>query len=325
MLRKPRIFRLVHLERSYAGELGRHVASAMDELSVGVKAPPHKPANEGFIAGGEKVDKGKGREVGNGPGLSKGGKGPSKVKGEKTKLAKTDVINLLSSSDDEQPSSDVEVLLVRSAQPSSNLKKTKPAPAPVAGPSVSADVVSALSLEEDSLDLGWFCSGVEDESEEKLLRSLKMEEVREVARGMRCWKAGLTVRVFPRRCILLAHSKTRHLTLSLHTLPSAQYDGLVDVVLKSVRSQTTLSFPAPPSKPLNDALKQATLPFGGSAPQKKVDGSKRLIKVVLEVMGKAMVVNPDVRRLWGRLNLIFYRSYVHALAPLLFQSPHDRG
>lgn len=97
------------------------------------------------------------------------------------------------------------------------------------------------------------------------------------------------------------------------------------MVLKSVRSQTTLSFPALPSKPPDDALKQATLPFGGSAPQKKVDGSKRLIKVVLEVMGKAMVVNPDVRRLWGRLNLIFYRSYVHALAPLLCQSPHECG
>lgn len=216
MLRKPRIFRLVHLERSYAGELGRHVASAMDELSVGFKAPPQKPANEGLIEGVRKFDKGKGREGGNGPGLSKGGKGPSIVMGEKSmSVEKTDVINLLSSSDDEQPSSDVEILLLRSAKPSSNLKKTKPAPAPVAGPSVSADVVSALSLEEDSLDLGWFCSGVEDESEEKLLRSLKMEEVREVARGMKCWKAGLTVRVFPRRCILLAHSKTRQLTLSL--------------------------------------------------------------------------------------------------------------
>lgn len=95
------------------------------------------------------------------------------------------------------------------------------------------------------------------------------------------------------------------------------------MILKSVRSQTTLFFPVLPSKPPDDALKQATLPFCGSAPQKKVDGSKRLIKIVLEVMGKAMVVNPDVRRLWGRLNLIFYRSYVHAVLSFLLQSPPD--
>lgn len=219
MLRKPRIFRLVHLERSYAGELGRHVASAMDELSVGVKQPPapaRKPTSDGVTE--VKVNKGKGREVGNGPGLSKGETGTSKIQGEKTKfVAKTDVIDLLSSSDDDnQPSSDVEILPSRSSKPKPDLKPTKPVPAPVAGPSVSADVVSALSLEEDALDLGWFCSGVEDESEEKLLRSLKTEEVREVARGMKCWKAGLTVRVFPRRRLLLAHSKIRQLTLSLH-------------------------------------------------------------------------------------------------------------
>lgn len=53
------------------------------------------------------------------------------------------------------------------------------------------------------------------------------------------------------------------------------------------------------------------MPFGGAAPVKRTDtGRGRLIQVVKDVMGQAIIVNPDVRLLWGRLNLVFYRSYV---------------
>jgi hypothetical protein len=97
-----------------------------------------------------------------------------------------------------------------------------------------------------------------------------------------------------------------------HVLPDrSQYDVLVETILKAARSQTTLSF-AVVALPIDSAApKQATLPFGGAAPVRIADtGRGRLVKVVLDVMGKAIIVNPDVRKLWGRLNLIFYRSCV---------------
>jgi len=37
------------------------------------------------------------------------------------------------------------------------------------------------------------------------------------------------------------------------------------------------------------------------------DGRSRLATVVRSVMGKTVMVNEDIRKLWKRLNLIFYR------------------
>lgn len=101
-----------------------------------------------------------------------------------------------------------------------------------------------------------------------------------------------------------------------------QYDLLVQTILKAARSQTTLSFAVvAPNDASAATVKQSTLPFGGAAPVRKADtGRGRLIKVVLDVMGKAIVVNPDVRKLWGRLNLIFYRSCVGARSFLTLPS-----
>ena len=105
-----------------------------------------------------------------------------------------------------------------------------------------------------------------------------------------------------------------------------QYDELISKVLSTATSQSVLSFPvmaAPPStkpanlpkppKPTGKAAaipkaadpKQGTLSFGQRP--KLTDGRARLAGVVRGVMGKAIIVNEDIRRLWKRLNLIFYR------------------
>lgn len=218
MLRKPRVYRKAHLERSYAGELGRHVGAAMDELcavarpparSTGALSVPPGPAPTTAGGAGKMngVDKGKGKEVGNGAPSAK-------------RKAQADVIDLLSSDNDEQ----IEVVSASTSASSSSSKRggmpskvkrtsvapsaTKPLvadlkgkgkapalPPTPPGQSLSADVVRALSVADTPLDVGWFCAGVDErEGEERLLRSLQMDEVRDVARGMKCWKAGLTVR-----------------------------------------------------------------------------------------------------------------------------------
>lgn len=227
MLRKPRLYRLVHLERSYAGELGRHVTAAMDELCAdprpaqGPSLPSLKTtASTSSLEKREpspiKVDvKGKGRERVPTPPATE----PSKRKVEE------DVIELLSSDDE----TDIEIVSASTSTASSSSSKrngtatrlpppktkcsifptprSTPAPLdpkgkgkavalsgpPPAPPSLSADVVRALSLDDVPLELSWFCAGVEREDEERLLRTLQMDELRDVARGMKCWKAGVSV------------------------------------------------------------------------------------------------------------------------------------
>jgi hypothetical protein len=227
MLRKPRLFRLVHLERSYAGELGRHVTTAMDELCADPRPPPPPllvPKTTLPVAKREpspkKVDvKDKRRQQ----------TAPVKPARSVKRNVDDDVIDLLSSDDDDDD--DIEVVSASTSTESSSSSSkrtgtsTRPSPkkktsifptpqttpgpdhkgkgkassqaGPPLTPSLSADVVRALSLDDLPLELSWFCAGVEREDEERLLRTLQMDELRDVARGMKCWKAGVSVRTVP--------------------------------------------------------------------------------------------------------------------------------
>jgi hypothetical protein len=230
MLRKPRLFRLVHLERSYAGELGRHVTAAMDELCADPRPPPLPllvpKATLALLPvakrepSPEKVDvKDKRRQQ----------TAPLKPARSVKRKVDDDVIDLLSSDDDDDD--DIEVVSASTSTESSSSSSkrtgtsTRPSPkkktsifptpqttpgpdhkgkgkassqaGPPLTPSLSADVVRALSLDDPPLELSWFCAGVEREDEERLLRTLQMDELRDVARGMKCWKAGVSVRTVP--------------------------------------------------------------------------------------------------------------------------------
>jgi hypothetical protein len=103
---------------------------------------------------------------------------------------------------------------------------------------------------------------------------------------------------------------TNQSILSFPVLPSPRSTASTSNVPKSiattpkplgkslVRSKTT---------PTVAASKQSTLSFGGTPLAKKVDGRARLAQQVRKVAGKMMTVNEDVRLLWKRVNLIFYR------------------
>lgn len=94
-----------------------------------------------------------------------------------------------------------------------------------------------------------------------------------------------------------------------------QYPELISKILATATSQSVISFPVLPapsnskskSKPsiTNSATKQSTLSFGQRP--KMSDGRSRLATVVRSVMGKTVMVNEDIRKLWKRLNLVFYR------------------
>lgn len=57
-------------------------------------------------------------------------------------------------------------------------------------------------------------------------------------------------------------------------------------------------------------MKQSKLSFGGTPLSTKTDGRARLAQNVRKVAGKTMLINEDVRLLWKRVNLIFYRRCV---------------
>jgi hypothetical protein len=183
------VHRLRHLEISYASEIGKnYIASTMDELCA--RIGPSMPA----------------------PAAS-----PSKGK-ERQNTKDKIVIDLTEEEEHEDPE------LARALRNSlkaynnpagssssttgsgkENVKgsvpldlKGKGKAKAVNGPSGSnlpQTVVDALDLEERPLDLSHFCTLASDggASEETLLRSLRLDELKEVARAMKVFRPTLTV------------------------------------------------------------------------------------------------------------------------------------
>lgn len=184
LLRTPRIHRQIHLAESYAGEIGKqNIAATMDELCLrfdGSKQPVDAPSGKGK---------------------------------EKEKI----VIDL--TEDEEQDDPELARALRESLKSFNNSSsssvgvngkkgkengvgagagtkgKGKEVAGGGAGKKLPQAVVDALDMDERPLDLSHFCGAASsgDVGEEKLLRCLKMNELKEVAKAMKVWKNGLTV------------------------------------------------------------------------------------------------------------------------------------
>lgn len=198
-------------------------------------------------------------------------------------------------------------------RPSSSKSKLKVSPFTSNHSTIlSPSVLSALSLETRELDLSHFCASAEGLDEERLLRCLKMDELREVAKGMKVWKNGLTVRVYLSFLIVLFHP-AKLLGCRLN-----QYDLLIKQLISTAQTQSVLPFTSSSSPSLNKStskpplLKQTTLSFGSPSAHtpKRENGRSRLLKIIKPLIGRAIIVNDDIRKLWNRLNLVFYRRLV---------------
>lgn len=196
LLRQPRIHRLSHLAQSYGGELGPHLEAAVDELCVPLTDGVEAAALLAVDPSSALVDE------------------PSSD--PRNKETNTVVIDL--TEDEEQEDPDLARALRESLKSLNGLRPGGPsrmassssssssAPASRKGKErenlivegsagqLSADIVAALSLESKPLDLSWFCRSAEDEDEERLLRCLRLDELREVAKGMKIGKNGMTVK-----------------------------------------------------------------------------------------------------------------------------------
>ncbi|CDZ97246.1 Uncharacterized conserved protein [Phaffia rhodozyma] len=337
LLRIPRVHRVEHLVQSYTKELGSGIPAAVDELCVPFQRalpnpmlppptatssalnPPPLPCSSAIpssIASIKEKDR-----VGNGY-----DKGKERAREEDVvvidltedeeiadpELARAMRISLLSNTIGHATntptigSSSSSSLFYN--QSDDNFLSSAPV-TPQLSEFLSPSIQAALSLETQELDLSHFCSSADGLETGKLLRCLRFDELKDIARGMNIWKNGLT------------------------------YDMLVQHLLSMTKTQSVLPFLSTSSQSLRKpattankrpALKQATLSFGGVsvpppplsggiASMKREDSRARLLKSIKNVMGRAVVVNDDIRKLWNRLNLVFYRSTSAAPSILLPQ------
>lgn len=175
--------RLHHLEISYASEIGKaHVGTTMDELCarIGQSPPTVSVAATGKdrLKPKEKIviDLTEDEEM----------KDPELARALRNSLKASNKSNASSSTSGSNGKENGR------STPSVDLKGKGRAP-PTALPQT---VVDALDLDERPLDLSHFCSLASngEVGEETLLRSLRLDELKEVARAMKVFKPSLTVR-----------------------------------------------------------------------------------------------------------------------------------
>jgi hypothetical protein len=183
LLRLPRLHRLDQLTTSYAAEIGDGISDAMDELctpfgntnndeassSSNFKVPAIPPSkNEPDV-----IDLTEDEEKAD----------PHLARALRESLKGSNTTNTPSST-----------LSSSSSATASSLRKGKGKAEPPPAKPLSAEILAALSLESKELVLTEFCSPADRVREDELLRCLRLDELKEVAKAMKVWRNGQTVR-----------------------------------------------------------------------------------------------------------------------------------
>jgi len=205
LLRTPQIHRQTHLAESYAGEIGKdNITATMDEVCLcfdGSKQPTVAPPGKGKEKEKIVIDLTEDEEH------------------DDPELARALRESLKSFNKGSSSSVGVNGEGKENGVGASVKGKGKEVAGGGGGggKKLPQAVVDALNMDERPLDLSHFCGAASsgEVGEEKLLRCLKMNELKEVAKAMKVWKTGLTVRSRLVLSLFLLSSHTASLSIDL--------------------------------------------------------------------------------------------------------------